>query len=102
MVPAPAVVRLKLLPPSLTAPLIVRRLLAELFVHVWLAPRITLALIVSAPEVALTEMPLPAGLPFKAAALIVSAFVPAPEAMVEPAVLAVPAPVKVRLLTVKA
>src|SRR4051812_20985069 len=84
---------------SSTIPLIVVALL-ELLVHVWLAPRITPALIVLAPEPAATVMPLPATLPLSFVALRVRD-APVPAAMAEPAVLAVPAPVKFTLLMTK-
>jgi hypothetical protein len=99
-VPVPALVRLKLLPLSLITPLTVRAF-AELLVQVWLAPRMTGALIKFAPEPTATVMPLPAVLPLRRAALIVRELVPMPEAIVEPAVSAVPVPENVRLLIVK-
>src|SRR4051812_31183249 len=72
-------------------------------VQFWLAPRATSALIVFGPEPAATVMPLPSGLPFTAAALMVNVYGPpvGPDAMVVPAVLLVPVPVKFRLLMVK-
>ena len=89
--PLPSTVRFSFDPPavSLTEPETVSRLLL-LFVQVWLDPRMTFAEMVFAPEPEATVMPL--------APLIVRLLVPEPEAMMEPAVLAVPVPVKVRLL----
>lgn len=71
--------------------------LVELLVQVWLPPKMTGALIALAPEPARMVMPLPAMLPFTAAALRVRV-PPEPAAIVAPAVLLVPVPVKFRLL----